>query len=166
AQGPEARGQRAVHVPLAYPVDTGLLPLLVNITWDAPVIAAGGAIRPVDAVTVRYAGAMAVADATAHIVTGEAGSIRRHADMLQHDRSGTTALTRAFSGRVSRSLVNDLLALDAPAAYPEVNALTSPIKRAAIEARDPRFTHRFAGTGYLQARTGPAADIVQWLAGR
>ncbi|HIW47078.1 MAG TPA: nitronate monooxygenase [Candidatus Yaniella excrementigallinarum] len=165
-QGPEAGGHRSVHDPLANPEDTPLLQLLENITVDAPVIAAGGIMTPDDVETVLNHGAVAAAVGTALLLTDEAGSNPLHRYMLQHDRSGTTALTRAFSGRVSRSLVNDLLALDAPAAYPEVNALTSPIKRAAIEARDPRFTHLFAGTGYLQARTGPAADIVQWLAGR
>src|SRR5699024_3412873 len=152
--------------PLANPADTPPLQLLETIAVDAPVIAAGGLMTPDDVETVLNHGAVAAAVGTARLLTGEAGSNPLHRYMLQHDRSGTTALTRAFSRRFSRSRVNALLALEALATYPEVNALTSPIKRAAIEARDPRFTHPFAGTGYLQARTGPAADIVQWLAGR
>src|SRR5699024_4021152 len=132
----------------------------------APVIAAGGIMTPDDAETVLNDGAVAAAVGTALLLTAEAGSNPLHRHMLQHDRSGTTALPRALSGRVPRSLVNQLPALGAAAAYPEDNSLTTPFKRAAIGARDPRFPHLFAGTGYLQARTGPAADIVQWLAGR
>ena len=165
-QGPEAGGHRSVHDPLADPEDTPLLELLKQLSVDVPIIAAGGIMTPDDVETVLSHGAVAAAVGTALLLTGEAGSNPLHRYMLQNDQSGATALTRAFSGRVSRSLVNDLLSLDAPAAYPEVNALTGPIKRAAVEARDPRFTHLFAGTGYLQARTGPAAEIVQWLAGR
>ncbi len=164
-QGPEAGGHRSVHDPSADPENTPLLQLLENITVDVPIVAAGGIMTPDDVETVLNHGASAAAVGTALLLSDEAGSNPLHRYMLQHDRSGATALTRAFSGRVSRSLVNDLLALDAPAVYPEVNALTGPIKRAAVEARDPRFTHLFAGTGYLQARTGPATDIVQWLAG-
>src|SRR5699024_12558600 len=85
--------------------------------------------------------------------------------MLQEDRSGATQLTRVYSGRVSRSLVNEFMSLQAPPMYPEVNALTVPIKRAAAAAMDPRSTHLFAGTGYRQARTGPAAAVGEWVAG-
>src|SRR5699024_4486502 len=114
---------------------------------------------------VQEHGAAAAAVGTALLLTDEWDSNALHRYMLRTDRSGITQLTRVHSGRVSRSLVNELMSLDAPAAYPEVNALTVPIKRAAIEARDPRSTHLFAGPGYCQARTGSAVEIIEWLVG-
>ncbi len=163
-QGPEAGGHRSVHEPQGVP-DTLELPELldeVNAVVDIPFVAAGGIMTPEDVQKVLAHGASAAAVGTALLLTNEAGSNALHRYMLRTDRSGITQLTRVFSGRVSRSLVNDFMSLDAPAVYPEVNALTVPIKRAAIEARDPRSTHLFAGTGYLQARTGSAAEIIEW----
>jgi len=165
-QGPEAGGHRSVHDPLGTPETLELPELLdaVNAVVDIPFVAAGGIMTPEDVHKVRNHGASAAAVGTALLLTDEAGSNALHRYMLRTDRSGITQLTRVFSGRVSRSLVNELMSLDAPAVYPEVNALTVPIKRAAIEARDPRSTHLFAGTGYLQARTGSAVEIIEWLA--
>lgn len=166
-QGPEAGGHRSVHDPQAEPETLSLLELLdaVHDVVDIPVVAAGGIVTPEQVQEVLAHGASAASVGTALLLSDEAGTNPIHRKMLRDDRSGKTQLTRIYSGRVSRSLVNEFMSLQAPAVYPEVNALTVPIKRAAIEAMDPRSTHLFAGTGYLQARTGPAAEIVEWLAG-
>lgn len=166
-QGPEAGGHRSVYDPLAEPETIPLLELLdavVNVV-DVPVVAAGGLVTPEQVQEVLEHGAAAASVGTALLLSDEAGTNPVHQQQLREDRSDLTQLTRVYSGRVSRSLVNEFMGLDAPAVYPEVNALTVPIKKAAAEAMDPRSTHLFAGTGYLQARTGPAADIVRWLAG-
>lgn len=166
-QGPEAGGHRSVHDPQAEPEAIGLLELLdaVNAVVDIPFVAAGGIMTPEQVREVQEHGAAAASVGTALLLSDEAGTNPVHQQMLQEDRSGATQLTRVYSGRVSRSLVNEFMSLQAPAVYPEVNALTVPIKRAAAETMDPRSTHLFAGTGYLAARTGPAAEIVEWLAG-
>lgn len=166
-QGPEAGGHRSVHDPQAEPENIPLLELLdaVRDVVDIPLVAAGGIITPEQVREVQEHGAAAASVGTALLLADEAGTNPVHRQALQEDRSGVTQLTRVYSGRVSRSLVNELMALEAPPVYPEVNALTVPIKRAAAEVMDSTLTHLFAGTGYLQARTGPAADIVRWLAG-
>ncbi|GAA4477268.1 nitronate monooxygenase [Enteractinococcus fodinae] len=165
-QGPEAGGHRSVHDPLAEPENVPLLDLLdaVAEVVDIPLVAAGGIVTPEHVQEVLAHGAAAAAVGTALLLSDEAGTNPIHRKMLQEDRSGATQTTRVYSGRVSRSLVNEFMTLEAPAIYPEVNTLTVPIKRAAIAAMDPRSTHLFAGTGYVQARTGPAAEIVEWLA--
>lgn len=164
-QGPEAGGHRSVHDPQAEPETTPLLELLdaVHDVVDVPLVAAGGIVTPEHVQEVLAHGASAASVGTALLLSDEAGTNPIHRKMLREDRSGQTQLTRVYSGRVSRSLINEFMSLKAPAVYPEVNALTVPIKRAAIKAMDPRSTHLFAGTGYLQARTGPAAEIVEWL---
>lgn len=166
-QGPEAGGHRSVHNPLADPEDIPLLELIdaVHAVVDIPLVAAGGIATDEHVREVLSHGAAAASVGTALLLSDEAGTNPVHQKMLREDRSGVTELTRVYSGRVSRSLVNEFMSLAAPAVYPEVNALTVPIKRAAAQAMDPRSTHLFAGTGYLQTRTGPAADIIRWLAG-
>ena len=166
-QGPEAGGHRSVHNPQAEPEEIPLLKLLdrVHAVVDVPLVAAGGIVTPEQVREVRDHGAAAASVGTALLLSDEAGTNPIHRQMLQEDDSGVTQLTRVYSGRVSRSLVNEFMSLQAPPMYPEVNALTVPIKRAAAAAMDPRSTHLFAGTGYRQARTGPAAEIVEWLAG-
>jgi nitronate monooxygenase len=75
-------------------------------------------------------------------------------------------VTRAFSGRYARGLENDftrLLNEVAPLGYPEVNQMTTPIRRAAVAADDPHGTNLWAGTAYREARCGRAADIVKAL---
>lgn len=167
-QGPEAGGHRSVHNPQAEPESTPLLDLIDRVVAivDIPLVAAGGIVTPEQVHQVRARGAAAASVGTALLLSDEAGTNPIHRKMLQEDDSGVTQLTRVYSGRVSRSLVNEFMSLQAPAVYPEVNALTVPIKRAAAAAMDPRSTHLFAGTGYRHARTGPAAEIVEWLAGR
>src|SRR5699024_12352445 len=96
-QGPEAGRHRSVHDPLANPEDTPLLQLLENITVDAPVIAAGGIMTPDDVETLLNHGAVAAAVGTALLLTDEAGSNPLHRYMMQHDRSGITALRGALS---------------------------------------------------------------------
>jgi NAD(P)H-dependent flavin oxidoreductase YrpB (nitropropane dioxygenase family) len=84
------------------------------------------------------------------------------------DRSrGETILTRSFTGRPARAIRNrfteDYDAL-APSGYPALHYLTSPIRKAAAAAGDPEAVHLWAGTGYQDATTGEAADILRALA--
>jgi nitronate monooxygenase len=51
----------------------------------------------------------------------------------------------------------------APLGYPEVNQMTTPIRRAAVAAEDPHGTNLWAGTAYRETRCGKAADIVKKL---
>ena len=64
-------------------------------------------------------------------------------------RSTRTAVTRAFSGRRARALVNAMMRdhQDAPAAYPEINNATRPLRAAAAaagrrRAHEPVRRHR------------------------
>jgi len=47
--------------------------------------------------------------------------------------------------------------------YPEVNQMTSPIRKASVALEDPHGTNLWAGTAYRAARSGPAKDIVKTL---
>jgi NAD(P)H-dependent flavin oxidoreductase YrpB (nitropropane dioxygenase family) len=53
----------------------------------------------------------------------------------------------------------------APAGYPALHHLTSPIRKAAAAAGDPEGINVWAGTGYRDATEEPAADLLRRLAG-
>src|SRR5947207_2647981 len=75
---------------------------------------------------------------TAFLLAPEAGTHPVHRAMLGGDDD--TALTRAFTGRLARGIVNRFMrehGRDAPSAYPEVHHLTAPLRAAAREQRDP-----------------------------
>ena len=52
----------------------------------------------------------------------------------------------------------------APAAYPEVHHLTSPLRKAAAKAGDAQGMALWAGQGHRMARPLPAGQLVETLA--
>ena len=84
----------------------------------------------------------------------EAGTNQAH--RLALTRPGATAVTRAFSGRRARGIVNRFMRdhdAQAPSAYPQVNQLTSPLRAAARAARRSRRDQPLGRAG-LSARRG------------
>jgi nitronate monooxygenase len=73
----------------------------------------------------------------------------------------------AAAGRPARAIRNrfiDQFDALAPSGYPALHHLTSPIRKAAAAAGDLEAVHLWAGTGYQQATTGEAADVLRMLA--
>jgi NAD(P)H-dependent flavin oxidoreductase YrpB (nitropropane dioxygenase family) len=68
----------------------------------------------------------------------------------------------------SASLVNRFILdhADAPAAYPEINNATRPLRAAAAASGDPERMSLWAGQGYRSATTLHAGEIVELLCGR
>ncbi|MBB5152998.1 NAD(P)H-dependent flavin oxidoreductase [Saccharopolyspora phatthalungensis] len=169
-QGMEAGGHRAVLNDDPALVGGGpLIGLLAAIRLiraevDLPVIAAGGLVHGADVAAVLSAGAVAAQLGTAFLVCDEAGTQpTQRAEIAAGRRE--TALTRAFSGRPARGLVNRFLAenADAPAAYPQLNNLTKPMRGAAGKAGDPELLSLWAGQTYAQTRPLPAAELMRVL---
>jgi nitronate monooxygenase len=52
---------------------------------------------------------------------------------------------------------------DAPAAYPEINNATRPLRAAAGRAGDVQHMSLYAGTGFRRAEARPAAEVVERL---
>ncbi|MBV2357912.1 nitronate monooxygenase [Streptomyces sp. J2-1] len=171
AQGVEAGGHQGTHRddPEKDGSGLGLLSLLAQIreTVTIPVVAAGGIMRGGQIAAVLAAGACAAQLGTAFLATPESGANALHKRALTDPLFGRTELTRAFSGRPARGLVNRFLHEHgpyAPAAYPEVHHLTSPIRKAAAAAGDPQAMALWAGQGHRMARPLPAGDLVAVLA--
>ncbi|MEX5718999.1 NAD(P)H-dependent flavin oxidoreductase [Geodermatophilus maliterrae] len=166
-QGVEAGGHRGDFLDQDGAGEYGLLTLLrlVARAVDLPLVAAGGLVDGPSVAAVHVAGAEAAQLGTAFLRCPEAGTSPVHREALTtYDR---TALTRAFSGRRARGLVNRFLAehsATAPAAYPQVHHLTTPLRAAARKAGDPDVINLWAGQGHPLVEALPAGELVRRLA--
>jgi nitronate monooxygenase len=134
---------------------------LVAAAVDLPLIAAGGLVHGADVAAVLAAGAVAAQLGTAFLLCPEAGTAPAHRLALA-ERTRRTALTRAFTGRPARGLVNRFLSehtASAPAAYPNVHHLTKPLRATG----DPELMSLWAGQTYSLVEAAPAADVVRRL---
>ncbi|MFE0672310.1 nitronate monooxygenase [Streptomyces sp. NPDC058867] len=171
AQGVEAGGHQGTHRdhPETDGTGIGLLSLIGQIRESVgiPVVAAGGLMRGSQIAAVLAAGASAAQLGTAFLVTPESGASPVHKQALTNPLFARTGLTRAFSGRPARGLVNRFMREHgpyAPAAYPEVHHLTSPLRKAAAKAGDAQGMALWAGQGHRMARELPAGQLVEVLA--
>ncbi|MDT4986086.1 MAG: nitronate monooxygenase, partial [Micromonosporaceae bacterium] len=113
---------------------------------------------------VLVAGAAAGALGTAFLRAPEAGTSPVHRAAVAG--AGDTRLTRAFTGRLARGMINDFIRLFdpwAPAAYPHVHQITAPLRAAARAAGDPSLVNLWAGQAHPLAEELPAAEIVERL---
>ena len=164
-QGVEAGGHRASFDDSA-PGEIGLLALLelVCAAVDLPLVATGGIATGRGIAAVLAAGAAAAQLGTAFMLCDEAATAPAHREAIAGD--GDTALTRAFTGRTARGVVNRWMreyGESAPSAYPDLHHVTAKMRAAAREQGDPDGFHLWAGQAHALARPGPAADLVRRL---
>ncbi|MET9252575.1 nitronate monooxygenase [Streptomyces sp. NPDC003717] len=170
-QGVEAGGHQGTHRdnPETDRAGIGLLALVAQCREAValPLVAAGGLMRGAQIAAVLAAGASAAQLGTAFLATPESGAHDLHKRALTNPLFVRTELTRAFSGRPARGLVNRFLREHgpyAPAAYPEVHHLTAPLRRAAAKAGDAQGMALWAGQGHRMVRELPAGQLVEVLA--
>ena len=168
-QGREA-GAHSGTFTADHPADLrpGLLDLLAEVTavTDLPLVGAGGLADAGGVGAAIAAGATAVSLGTAFLRCPESGAHPLHKAALADPRRTATAITRAFSGRPARALVNRFVLdhPDAPAGYPEINNATRPLRAAAAAAGDPDAMSLYAGHGFRAASDRPAGEIIDELA--
>ncbi len=165
-QGIEAGGHRATFVDRDGAEGLGILVLLrlVAAEIDLPLVASGGLGNGPAIAAVLAAGARAAQLGTAFLRAPEAGTHPAHREALAEEEP--TALTRAFSGRLARGLVNRFLIQHtqaAPSAFPQVHHATAPIRAAARERGDADGFNLWAGQAHILAEEKPAAEIVETL---
>jgi NAD(P)H-dependent flavin oxidoreductase YrpB (nitropropane dioxygenase family) len=168
-QGWAAGGHSATLTPERFPeqIPTAVLVAMVQDVTRIPVIAAGGLATAVHVAAVIHSGAAAVAVGTPLLRTPESGASAVHKSAIADHGRGETVLTRCFTGRPARALPNQFTGTygeDAPAGYPALHHLTSPIRKAAAAAGCPEAVHLWAGTGYQQATDSSAAEVLRDLA--
>jgi nitronate monooxygenase len=167
AQGLEAGGHRAAFADEdSGDAGYGLLALLalLKARSDRPLIAAGGIASGGAVAAALAAGARAVQVGSAFMRCPEAGTSPVHREALAAD--APTALTRAFSGKPARGIVNAFMReheADAPRAYPEIHHVTAPMRAAAREHGDADRVNLWAGQTHQLAEAQPAAEVVRRL---
>ena len=144
------------------------LPLLLDAVRDvgpATLIAAGGVSGPADVAELLRRGVAGVQVGTAFLAADESGAPEAHKTALTAP-GATTAVTRAFTGRPARGIVNDFMREYgelAPPHYPQVHALTSGLRKAAGAAGQDWAMSLWAGTGHRHARRKPGEQIARDL---
>ena len=167
-QGTEAGGHRGGFVSDGSDESgIGLLALLrtVAAATPLPLIATGGVADGAALAAVLCAGASAGQIGTALMLAPEAGTADAQRALLA-ERS-PTRVTRAFTGRPARGIVNRFLAEHsgvAPLAYPEIHHVTSPLRAAARKRGDADGFNLWAGQAHELVQARPAGEIVRQMA--
>jgi NAD(P)H-dependent flavin oxidoreductase YrpB (nitropropane dioxygenase family) len=170
-QASAAGGHSGTLTPDRIPEELPLPELLASVraVVTAPLLAAGGLSTPDAVAEILGAGADAALVGTVLLRTDEAGTSVPYRAALAEPTRGQTLVTRAFTGRPARALRNeftDRYSALAPAGYPALHYLTSPMRKAAAAASDPERINLWAGTGYRNASEEPAEATIARLASR
>ncbi|MDJ0394544.1 nitronate monooxygenase [Rhodococcus sp. G-MC3] len=164
-QGPEAGGHRGSFDGSAPDLPLFELLAAVRAVSGLPRIAAGGLMDGADISPLLASGVAHAAQlGTAFLNTAEAGTRPVHREQLT--AASGTAVTRAFSGRPARGLINEFMLENseaAPLAYPDLHYLTAPMRAKSAAAGDPSGLSMWAGTGHRRARATTASELMaEW----
>jgi nitronate monooxygenase len=166
-QGLEAGGHRGVFIDDDTQSDLTLLAALqvIGAAVELPLVAAGSIMTGAALGAVLVAGASAGQVGSAYLLSAEAGTSPAQRAATVADQP--TVLTRAFSGRTARGIVNRWHrehAAQAPSAYPEVHHLTSPLRARGRALGDADLINLWAGQAHALAQDRPAGEITLELA--
>ncbi|HEU5170977.1 MAG TPA: nitronate monooxygenase [Gemmatimonadales bacterium] len=171
AQGSEAgahRGTFAADFDAAMIGTMALVPQMVDAV-RIPVIASGGIMDGRGIAAALALGAGAVQMGTAFLTCDEAGIPEAYKRAILTAREDATRVTRAFSGRPARGIVNRFMAdierggAEAVLPFPLQNALTRPLRSAAARQDRAEFLSLWAGQGVGLARRQSAGRLVARL---
>jgi nitronate monooxygenase len=170
ASGSDAGGHRGAFLrPVAESLvgTFSLVPQVVDAV-GIPVVAAGG-IGDHRGVSAAFAlGAEGVQIGTGFLATVQSGASQVHKAALAGPGARVTVLTRLFSGRPARAIINPLIRelaaeeANVPA-YPVQNALMQPLRRAAAARDDSRYVNLWAGQAAPLSRPVTAQEYLAAL---
>lgn len=163
-QGPDAGGHQSTfrvqdevnQLPLSQLVPT------VQAVTNLPLVGGGGIGNSEDVQSLLSLGVEAVQVGTLLLLSDEAGTSQAHRDALQSGIT-ETRLTRAFTGRPARAIVNDFVAeFDAlaPAVYPYMHYLTAPLRTKAKDAGTWQHVNAWASTESKRVESRPVGEII------
>ncbi|WP_201576218.1 NAD(P)H-dependent flavin oxidoreductase [Psychrobacter immobilis] len=175
-QGVEAGGHRGGWLAQSENDPLGLLTLIsqTRACTDIPLIAAGGIMTGQAIKAIQSAGAELAQIGTAFLTTDTCGinNIYKQAllDASQDKRSSETRLTRLFSGKQARGLLNDYLrdfgqfesAHELPP-YPQLNAMTKVLRAHAKQNLDAEYQSLWAGQGVALVRQERTIELLERL---
>jgi nitronate monooxygenase len=172
ASGFEAGGHRISFLQEPEDCLTGTMALIPQVvdTVKVPVIAAGGMADGRGIAAALKLGAAAAQIGTAFLACEESNATPLHRRMLFSEDARRTSLTRAFTGRLARSVHNDFIdalrgkeALLAP--YPVQAWLTAQLKSAALAADRADVISLWSGQGAPLLKHRRATDLLRSLVG-
>jgi nitronate monooxygenase len=170
AQGSEAGGHRGTFLGDFADAQIGTLALVPQIVDAAglPVIASGGIMDGRGIAAALVLGATAVQLGTAFLTCHESGVPEVYKSAILQAGENATRITRAFSGRPARGIVNRFMAeVDADGGaiprFPIQNVLTRAMRTAAARQGRPEFLSLWAGQGLRLARRLSSAALVARL---
>jgi nitronate monooxygenase len=172
AQGSEAGGHRGSFASTFEEGMVGTMALVPQMV-DAvriPVIASGGIMDGRGIAAALALGASAVQLGTAFLTCDESGVPEAYRAAILGAREEQTRITRAFSGRPARGIVNRFMTEvesaggpDSILPFPFQNAMTRPLRVAAGRQGRAEFLSLWAGQGLRLARRQSAAALVERL---
>jgi nitronate monooxygenase len=170
ATGSEAGGHRVSFLTRPDSVLMGNFSLLPQVR-DAvrlPVIMAGGIADGRGIVAALTLGADAVQIGTAFLACEESGAGPLHRTALFSEAASQTMLTRAFTGRLSRTIPNGFAERveddpEGPAPYPAQGWLVRTMREAAIAQGRSDLVPLYAGQSASLLKHRHAADLFQAL---
>lgn len=171
AQGSEAGGHRGSFLENFEVSMIGTMALVPQIV-DAvkvPVVASGGIMDGRGIAAALALGASAVQMGTAFLTCSEAGIPEVYKEAILTSREDQTKVTRAFSGRPARGIINRFMReieasgdLSIPS-FPLQNFLTRPLRNAAAKKQKPEFLSLWAGQALRLSRRSSAGELISRL---
>ena len=171
AQGLEAGGHRGHFLSDDLSRQAGTFALLPQIVRAVrvPVIAAGGIADAAGVAAALSLGAALVQVGTAYLLCPEATTSAIHREALASEASQHTALTRLFTGRPARGIVNRLMreigAAGPAPAFPLATVALAPLRNAAEARGSGDFSPLWCGQNASGCRAVAAAELTRGLAG-
>ena len=172
AQGLEAGGHRGHFLSDDLTAQMGTFALLPQIVQavDVPVIAAGGIADAAGVAVALALGAVAAQVGTAYLLCPEVTTSAVHRAALQSDAARHTALTRLFTGRPARGIVNRVMRELGPLspvapAFPLATAAMVPLRAHAERLGSGDFSPLWAGQNTSGCQAIGAAALTRQLAG-
>jgi nitronate monooxygenase len=170
ASGTDAGGHRGAFLRPVRESLVGTFALIPQVAdaVSVPVIAAGGIADGRGIAAALTLGADGVQIGTGFLATDESGASPVHKQTLHSAAAHTTVLTRLFSGRHARGILNRLvrelesLEGEVPP-YPIQNALMLPVRRAAAQQGLADYINLWAGQAASLTRSGSAVEYFHAL---
>lgn len=170
AQGSEAGGHRGTFLGKAENAlisTSSFVPLLVE-HIKIPVIAAGGIMNAKEILASLSLGAAAAQMGTAFLCCAESGIHPLYKKLLLNISHDNTTLTRGFSGKLARGIVNKFIIRMQSyekniLSYPLQNTLTSSMRKESAKQNNTEFMSMWAGQAAYLCKALSATQLIEEL---